>query len=530
MGARYQGEDDDRVAWLPNGLDVTGSLYDPRFEHDACGIGFVAQKSGARSHRVLELALTALCNHAHRGAVAADGKSGDGAGVLTQLPYELIANHLSRQGITAPERDRLAVGMIFLPRYNPDHRERSRALLNETVREYGLEVVGWRDVPVDGDALGQWAQNLRPYIEQIIVAAPPSIATGVEFERKLYLVRRRATQRAWAESITNFYIPSLSSKTIVYKGLFVAPQLPVFYLDLRNPDFQTAIAVFHQRYSTNTFPTWERAQPFRMVCHNGEINTLEGNLTWMRAKEADLAGAAGWGADASILAPVIAPHGSDSQKLDNALDLLVQSGRDIRHALMMMAPKAWELTTDASPEQRAFYHYHSCLQEPWDGPAALSFTDGTIVGSVLDRNGLRPARYVILDDGIVIMSSEAGAVEVDERHVVQKGRLRPGEMLAVDTAAGLIENDVQIVNRFVARQPYGEWLDENLVTLEQVSKSANQQIGKWRIGKWRIRKSSLIIHHSPIPRGSFRLHPRGAECGDAADVARGPRADRLDGG
>jgi len=463
---------------LPNGLDITGSLYDPRFEHDACGIGFVAQKSGARSHRVLELALTALCNHAHRGAVAADGKSGDGAGVLTQLPYELIAKHLAGQGIAAPERDRLAVGMVFLPRYNPDHRERARVLLNETVREYGLELLGWRDVPVDGDALGQWAQNLRPYIEQIIVAAPPAVAAGVEFERKLYLVRKRATQRAWAESITNFYIPSLSSKTIVYKGLFVAPQLPVFYLDLRNPDFQTAIAVFHQRYSTNTFPTWERAQPFRLVCHNGEINTLEGNLTWMRAKEADLAAAAGWGADAAILAPVIAPHGSDSQKLDNALDLLVQSGRDIRHALMMMVPKAWERTTDALPEQRAFYHYHSCLQEPWDGPAALSFTDGVIVGSVLDRNGLRPARYVILDDGIVIMSSEAGAVEVDERRVVQKGRLRPGEMLAVDTAAGLIENDVQIVKRFVARQPYGAWLDENLVTLEQItngriSESAN---------------------------------------------------------
>ena len=469
---------DFRPTCLLNGVDARGSLYDPRFEHDACGIGFVAQKSGERSHRVLELALTALCNHAHRGAVAADGKSGDGAGVLTQLPYELIARHLTSQGITPPERDRLAVGMIFLPRYNPEHRERSRALLNETVREYGLELLGWRDVPVDGDALGQWAQNLRPYIEQVIVAQPPSAAAGAEFERKLYLVRKRATQRAWAESITNFYIPSLSSKTIIYKGLFVAPQLPVFYLDLRNPDFKTAIAVFHQRYSTNTFPTWERAQPFRMVCHNGEINTVEGNLTWMRAKEADLICAAEWGADASILAPVIAPHGSDSQKLDNALDLLVQSGRDIRHALMMMAPKAWEHTTDALPEQRAFYHYHSCLQEPWDGPAALSFTDGTVVGSVLDRNGLRPARFVILDDGIVIMSSEAGAVEVDESHVVQKGRLRPGEMFAVDTAADLIENDVQIVKRFVARRPYGEWLDENLVTLEQIvnRESANQRM------------------------------------------------------
>ena len=221
----------------------------------------------------------------------------------------------------------------------------------------------------------RWASGRRtsaPTSSRSSSPDPPAArAAGAEFERKLYLVRKRATQRAWAESITNFYIASLSAKTIVYKGLFVAPQLPNFYPDLRDPEFKTAIAVFHQRYSTNTFPTWERAQPFRMVCHNGEINTLEGNLTWMRAKEADLVCAQEWGADASILAPVIAPHGSDSQKLDNALDLLVQSGRDIRHALMMMVPKAWENTHDATPEQRAFYHYHSCLQEPWDGPAAL---------------------------------------------------------------------------------------------------------------------------------------------------------------
>ena len=448
-------------------FDVSGSLYDARFEHDACGIGFVAQKSGARSYEVLRLALDALCNHAHRGAVAADGKSGDGAGVLTQLPYELIARELTQQEIQAPARGDLALGMIFLPRFNLTHRERARTLLEETIAEYGLLKLMWRDVPVNGDALGQWAQSLRPYIEQIVVARPAHVATG-EFERRLYLVRKRATQRAWAESISNFYIPSFSSLTVVYKGLFVAPQLPNFYTDLHDPDFKTAIAVFHQRYSTNTFPTWERAQPFRMVCHNGEINTLQGNVTWMKAREADLARADVWGRDAKILPPVISPHGSDSAMLDNALDLLVQSGRDVRHALMMLAPKAWEKTRDVSPQQRAFYHYHACLQEPWDGPAALSFTDGRIVGSTLDRNGLRPARFVIMDDGLVIMSSEVGAVAVDEARVVQKGRLRPGEMLAVDTTTGLIENDAAIVARFVARQPYGEWLNDNLVTLAQV--------------------------------------------------------------
>ena len=411
-------------------------LYQDRYEHDACGIGFVAQKDGRRSHEVLRLAVTALVNHAHRGAVAADGKSGDGAGVLTQLPHELLARHLAQMGFTAPAPGDLAVGMIFLPRYNLAHRERARKILEETIAEYGLEKIAWRDVPVDGDALGEWAQSLRPYIEQIVLARPAEVAAGDEFERKLYLVRKRATQRIWAESITNFYMPSLSAKTIVYKGLFMAPQLPVFYTDLSDPDYRTAIAVFHQRYSTNTFPTWERAQPFRMVCHNGEINTLQGNLTWMRAREADLGHSDIWGADAAVLAPVIAPHGSDSAKLDNALDLLVQSGRDIRHAMMMLVPKAWEKPTDVTPEQRAFYRYHSCLQEPWDGPAALSFTDG--VGGRMYARPQRPAPGALhragRRHGDHVVRGRRG--RCGRGRVVQKGRLRPGEMLAVDTSTG----------------------------------------------------------------------------------------------
>ena len=398
MTARTQGEDHrpaDDSRW-PSQITATAQfatqppLYQDRYEHDACGIGFVAQKDGRRSNEVLRLAVTALVNHAHRGAVASDGKSGDGAGVLTQIPHELLARHLAQMGFTAPAPGDLALGMIFLPRYNVAQRERARKILEETIAEYGLQKITWRDVPVNGDALGGWAQSLRPYIEQIVLARPAEVAAGDEFERKLYLVRKRATQRIWAESITNFYMPSLSSKTVVYKGLFMAPQLPVFYTDLNDPDYRTAIAVFHQRYSTNTFPTWERAQPFRMLCHNGEINTLQGNLTWMRAREADLGHSDIWGADAAVLAPVISPHGSDSAKMDNALDLLVQSGRDIRHAMMMLAPKAWEKPTDVTPEQRAFYRYHSCLQEPWDGPAALSFTDGVVAGCMLDRNGLRP--------------------------------------------------------------------------------------------------------------------------------------------
>ena len=390
-------------------------------------------------------------------------------------------------------------------------------------------------MPVDGDALGDWAQSLRPYIEQIVLARPATIAAGDEFERKLYLVRKHATQRIWAESITNFYLPSLSSKTIVYKGLFMAPQLPVFYTDLTDPDYRTAIAVFHQRYSTNTFPTWERAQPFRMLCHNGEINTLQGNLTWMRAREADLGHSDIWGEDAAVLAPVISPHGSDSAKMDNALDLLVQSGRDIRHAMMMLVPKAWEKTADVTPEQRAFYRYHRCLQEPWDGPAALSFTDGMVAGCMLDRNGLRPARFAVMDDGVVIMSSEVGAVEVDERRVVQKGRLRPGEMLAVDTSTGAVENDAAIVARFVERQPYGEWLEDNLVTLEDVRRRAMADShlpgGESRIAESQLATAPMAFCslQFAVADGRVRLHPRRTAGRAAPDVEGGPRADRLDG-
>ena len=452
------------------GPDAPGPLYDPSFEHDACGTGFVVMRDGARSHRVLALALQALCNHAHRGAVAADGRSGDGAGVLTQLPHKLIGRDLAHMGVRAPEPGDVAVAMTFMPLRNLVHRERSQELFQQAAGEFGLQFLGWRETPVNLDALGEWALSLRPYIAQAFVARPPALAAGESFERALYLARKRATQLCWAEGITNFYIASFSAKTIVYKGLFMAPQLANFYLDVADPDFETALAVFHQRYSTNTFPTWERAQPFRMVCHNGEINTLPSNINWMRAREADLVRSAKpyFGDAVGYLTPVISERGSDSAMLDNALDLLVQSGRDIRHALLMLAPRAWEHDPELSADVRAFYHYHACLQEPWDGPAALAFTDGVIVGSALDRNGLRPARYLMTDDGLVVMSSEAGAVAIDEARIVAKGRLGPGEMLAVDTRSGAIVSTDDVARQFAAEKPYRRWLDENLVSLEDL--------------------------------------------------------------
>jgi len=448
-----------------------GPLYDPSFEHDACGTGFVVQRGGQRSHRVLQLALEALCNHAHRGAVAADGRSGDGAGVLTQLPHKLITRDLARLGARSPGPGNVAVAMIFMPLRNLVHRERSQQLFQQAIGEFGLEFLGWREAPVNLDALGEWAISLRPYIVQAFIGRPPALAPGAPFERALYLARKRATQLCWAESITNFYIASLSAKTIVYKGLFMAPQLANFYLDVADPDFETSLAVFHQRYSTNTFPTWERAQPFRLLCHNGEINTLRGNINWMRAREADLVRSARpyFGDAVGYLAPVISERGSDSAMLDNALDLLVQSGRDIHHAMMMLTPRAWEHDPELPADVRAFYHYHACLQEPWDGPAALAFTDGEVVGSVLDRNGLRPARYLITDDDLVIMASEAGAVHVDEAAVVRKGRLGPGEMLLVDTASGELLFTADAAGRLAAEKPYQRWLGENLVKLDDLT-------------------------------------------------------------
>lgn len=451
-------------------LPARAGMYNPLHEHDACGIGFVAQVEGRRSHRVVEMALEALGNHAHRGAVADDRKTGDGAGLLTQLPYEFFKRELSRMEIDAPPASDLAVGQLYLFRQDADDRARAREIIREVLDELHAEVLTFRSVPVIEEALGRRAAASRPWMEQVIVRRTPEAAeAGDEFERVLYLARKTIMNRARAAGVQRLYIASFSARTIVYKGLVLATELEHFYPDLSDSDFTSSIAVFHQRYSTNTFPTWERAQPFRMVCHNGEINTLQGNENWMRAREADLAHPY-WGDKVDLLRPVIARESSDSGKLDNGLELLVRSGRDIRHALLMMVPEAWERMPEGevSPSRRAFYQYHSALMEPWDGPAALTFTDGRVVGSILDRNGLRPARYTVLDNGFVILASEAGSVEYDESRVVQKGKLGPGQIFCVDTTRGAIMNDYEITHYFATRKPYDRWVKENLVVLDEV--------------------------------------------------------------
>lgn len=444
------------------------TLYEPQFEHDSCGIGFVARIDGQPSHDILTMALTALGNQAHRGAVAADAKTGDGSGVLTQLPHAFLLRELERQGVPANAAD-LAVGMLFLPT-DEAAATSSCQIIARTLTERGLTVLGWRDVPTDDTVLGERAAAMKPCIRQVLISRGSGLSDE-EYERILFLSRKTMEKEFQAQGLPA-YIPSLSSRTIVYKGLLIGQYLSAFYRDLADPAYITALAVYHQRYSTNTFPTWERAQPFRMLSHNGEINTVYGNANWMRARECMVQFPAVTGltnGHSPDVKPVVDESGSDSAMLDNVLELLVQSGRDIRHVMTMMVPEAWEHTPDMNPELQAFYQYHACLMEPWDGPAALTFSDGTIVGTTLDRNGLRPARFCITDDGLLISGSEAGVVPMPEERIIYKGRLGPGQMIAVDTSAQRFYTNAEIKAMLASRRPYREWVEQHLVTLDKLA-------------------------------------------------------------
>jgi glutamate synthase (ferredoxin) len=436
-------------------------LADPRSERAACGIGFIAHLSGRPSHSLLIDALATISRLAHRGAVAADARTGDGAGVLTQIPYSLFERELSLSGITPPARGDLAVGFCFLPSHDHNVRARAKQIVANAIVEHGLELLTWRKVPIDLDALGDHARKTCPRIEQVLVARTSEVGAGDEYERRLYIARKEIERRARDEGIQPLYLPSFSSRTVVYKGLFVSPQLAPFYCDLRDPAYETALALFHQRYSTNTFPTWERAQPFRFLCHNGEINTLQGNIAWMRGREPHLASPL-YGDSIKSLLPVLDTKGSDSAMLDNALELLALSGRDSAHSLMMLVPEAWENVRDLPPAWKSFYHYHSTLMEPWDGPAALAFSDGRMAGMALDRNGLRPARYVVMDDGLVVAASETGAYEADPEHVIEKGKLGPGQMVLADLATGKLWHNNEIKDYYASQKPYEEWLSSLL--------------------------------------------------------------------
>jgi glutamate synthase (ferredoxin) len=445
---------------------VRNSLYDPRFEHDACGIGFIADIYGRRSHALLQQALTAVANMAHRGAVADDGQTGDGAGILVQMPYRLLAEELATFGQEVPPPGALGVGMIFLPR-DPAQAARCRAHVEAAVQDQSLQFLAWRPVPVEPGALGPRARACQPQIEQALIGWPGE-PDEIAFERRLLLTRKIAERRVRQDGLAGFYVASMSSRTLLYKGMLLSPQLPQFYLDLSDPRFETALAVFHQRYSTNTFPNWERAQPFRMLCHNGEINTLQGNVNWMRAREPHLHSPV-WGDQIEALRPVIDLSGSDSAMLDNVLELLVLSGRDIRHALMMLIPEAWQNVPEFDPDLRAFYRYHACLIEPWDGPAGVIYTDGHIVGACLDRNGLRPLRYLVTHDGLALGASETGVLDIEPSRIAIKGKLGPGQMIAVDTKAGHFLSNEEIKRSIARQRPYGHWLNSHLHSITSVA-------------------------------------------------------------
>ncbi|MBM3948921.1 MAG: glutamate synthase large subunit [SAR202 cluster bacterium] len=439
------------------------SLYEPSVEHDSCGMGFVADIGGGQSHTILQHALTSLANLAHRGGVDAVTSTSDGAGVLTQLPKEFFAQEAECLGQRAVPRGDLAVAVVFLPGGGAavQRRERCRSIIESASAARGLAMVGWRDVPSDPAVLGARARKTMPSIAQLLVARPERMAIPL-FRQELFAARKEAERRLLEGGLDDCYIPSLSNDTIVYKGLLAAGQLRGFYPDLRDQRYATAYAVFHQRFSTNTFPSWFLAQPFRLLAHNGEINTIRGNQSWVRAREPGLKSGI-WRERVSEMTPILQQGGSDSTHLDNMTEALVMGGRDILQAMTMLVPEAWEQAPRMDQGLRDYYGYNACLTEPWDGPAALAFAAGGIVGARLDRNGLRPARYAITDGGLVIAASEVGILEMDEAEVIEKGRLGPGQMIAVDVAnKRLLRNDA-IKADVSRRKPYGAWLRKHLV-------------------------------------------------------------------
>ena len=434
-------------------------LYDPSYEHDACGIALVAKLRGEATHAVVEKALDALENLEHRGAEGADPSTGDGAGILLQIPdtfFRAVA------GVELPAPGLYGIGVCYLPT-DPERRTELAALIEETVAAEGQRVLGWREVPVDERYVGTTAGAAAPTIRQILVGASNQITDQEAFERKLYVIRRVIEREAGRD----LALPSFSSRTIVYKGMLTAPQLPHYFPDLRDPRLASRLALVHSRFSTNTFPSWELAHPYRMIAHNGEVNTLRGNINWMRARESQLASDL-FGDDLHKVIPVVNDGNSDSGTFDNVLELLVLGGRSIPHAVMMMVPEAYRTRRDLPPDVRGFYDYHSCLMEPWDGPAAVVFTDGTLAGAVLDRNGLRPGRWVQDKDGYVVLASETGVTSIAPEHIERKGRLQPGRLFLLDLEQGRIVEDEEIKRRIAGQKPYGEWYESSVVHINDL--------------------------------------------------------------
>ncbi|NDV87118.1 glutamate synthase large subunit [Aurantimonas aggregata] len=459
------------VRAAPRTLPDAVGLYDPRNEHDACGVGFIAHMKNQKSHSIIEKGLQILQNLTHRGAVGADPLMGDGAGMLVQIPHRFLGEEMVAQGVTLPEPGHYGVAHVFMPQ-DADKRAHIEALFEEVVRAEGQSVLGWRDVPVSNEELSKAPEIVatEPVHRQVFIGRAQAITSDDEFERKLFILRKVVSNRVYAETDgrdIGFYIVSLSSRTLVYKGMFLAYQLGAYYKDLTDPRFESALALVHQRFSTNTFPSWKLAHPYRMVAHNGEINTLRGNVNWMAARQASVDSEL-YGNDISKLWPISYEGQSDTACFDNALEFLHEGGYPLTHAMMMLIPEAWAGNKQMSPETKAFYEYHAALMEPWDGPAAVAFTDGRQIGATLDRNGLRPARYVVTDDDLVVMASEAGTLEIPEERIVKKWRLQPGRMLLIDLEKGRIVSDEEIKREIAGANPYRDWLKNTQIILEDL--------------------------------------------------------------
>ena len=448
-------------------------LYHPRNEHDACGMGLVASIKGEKSHDIIRKGLEVLINLTHRGAAGCDPETGDGAGILIQIPHTFFARECGELGMQLPEPGAYGVAMCFLP-VDKHSRLQCEGVFERIAKEEGLTILGWRDTPVNGNAVGREARNSQPYIEQLFVSRPQASASGEmdeeSFERLLYRIRRRTENEVADSEIEDketFYVPSFSCRTIIYKGLMLAPQIEKFYFELANPLVTSALCLVHQRFSTNTFPSWKLAHPYRYVAHNGEINTIRGNVSWMNARQS-IYRTPLYDGKIDDLYPIIGPGNSDSASLDNAVEFLFQSGRSLPHVMAMLIPEAWSGNPDMDEEKRAFYEYHASLMEPWDGPAAIAFTDGRVIGATLDRNGLRPGRYIVTKDDLVVLASEAGVLEVPDEDIRKKGRLQPGRMFLVDTVQKRIISDAEIKKDLASRQPYAAWLKDQQITLDHL--------------------------------------------------------------
>ena len=455
----------------PYGAPEAAGLYDPKFEHENCGVGFVAHIKGVRSHQIVEDAATILRHMDHRGACGCESNTGDGAGMLTALPHRFLQRVAHESlGITLPSPGRYAAGIVFLPQ-DTDQRTVCRQAVEEIIAAQGQVCLGWRPLPVDFDAadIGQSARACAPHMEMLFIAAAEGLDQDA-FERQLFVIRKLSSHRLRNSDLTQallFYICSLSTKLIIYKGMLTSFQVMPFFPDLQAADFESHLAMVHSRFATNTFPSWDRAQPLRFMAHNGEINTVKGNSNWMFARQGMMQSPL-FGDDLRKLFPIIEPHTSDSGCFDNALEMLYHSGRKLQEAVMMMVPEAWQNHQTMPESKRALYEYFSALQEPWDGPASISFTDGRYIGATLDRNGLRPSRYYVTKDDRVLMASEVGVLDIAPENVLIKGRLQPGRMFLVDFEQGRIIDDEELKGDVASRQPYGKWVSEQRIRLEEL--------------------------------------------------------------